>query len=53
MIGRLIEDLFFLSRIGYFYYRAPRDITSVGFNPLSLTRKQKFKYAFNKANFKI
>lgn len=52
MIGRLIEDLFFLGRIGYFYYRAPLDVTSVGFNPTTLSKKQKLKYALNKAQFK-
>jgi hypothetical protein len=52
MIGRLLEDIIFVGRIGYFYHKAPRDIASVGFNPGALTRKQKVRYAWTKAQLR-
>lgn len=55
MIGRLVEDAIFLSRMAYFYYKAPdeiQNVTSVGFvrQETNLDFKQRVKYAYKRAS---
>lgn len=52
MIGRLLEDLFFVGRLGWFYNKANKEIKSVGFTPRDVSKKEKFKYAWGRAQFK-
>jgi hypothetical protein len=48
-LGRIIEDLYVLGRFGYFYHKADRDIASVGFVPSELPKRDKIRYAWNRA----
>lgn len=48
MIGRWIEDAFFLLRFAYFYYKAPELERKVGFYPVpaEMPFKQRIKTAY-------
>lgn len=53
MIGRLVEDAIFLSRMAWFYYKAPEEVGSkVGFvtEPAELSFKSRVKYAYSRAS---
>ena len=52
MILRIIEDIVFVARLGYFYRKAPSEIGSVGFNPMELTKRQRISHAWARATFK-
>ena len=52
MIGRLFEDALVAVRFGWFYRQSGKEMKSVGFVQTPTARKERLKYAWNRATFK-
>lgn len=51
MLGRILEDGFFIARFAFHYYQAPRQVHRVGFydGTRPVPKRERLKYAYRRS----